>query len=260
MTTFIEDKEYATYPMNYIYEFADIIQSYVNGEVSFWNYDIGLASVAAAKFSKISLLHIYINCQLHNFHNRHYLKSGDCYEYEEYDKWDEIASPYGIKLKRLKEGQDFYKWYKSNSINFEHLFEKITDEVFFVLFANKSFLNKFNMLVSKLIKESLSLDREEYHLSIPKDCITTKERIKRVTIPQWVKKAVYCRDRGRCVCCNKDLSGIYTMLNQGNFDHIIPLNQFGANDPCNIQLMCEECNKSKQDKQQELDYKIEKWW
>ena len=72
MMTFSEDKDYATYPMNYIYEFADIIQGYVNSEIAFWNYNIELASVAVAKFSKISLLHIYIYCQLHNFHNRNY--------------------------------------------------------------------------------------------------------------------------------------------------------------------------------------------
>lgn len=260
MNTFSEDKDYATYPMNYIYEFTDIIQGYVNSEIAFWNYDIELASVAVAKFSKVSLLHIYIYCQLHNFHNRSYFKNGDIYEDEEYEKWVEIAKPYGIKLKRLKGNQEFYNWYKSNSKSFDILFEKITDEVFYILFANKAFLYKFNMLVSKLIEDSLSPDREEYHLSISEGSITDNGKIARVNIPQWVKKAVFCRDRGRCVCCNKDLSGIYTRLNQSNFDHIIPLNKFGANDPCNIQLMCEECNKSKLDKHQELEYKIEKWW
>lgn len=260
MNNFFEDNDYATYPMSYVYEFADIIHRYVNAGVSFWNYDIELASAAAAKFCKISLLHVYTCCQLHNYHNRNYRKNGDCYETEEYEKWVEIATPYGIKLKRLMEGQGFYKWYQSNSKCFELLFEKITDEVFFLLFANKAFLNKFNLIISELIKDSLSPNREEYHLTISKKHITAKGKIKRTPIPQWVKKAVFCRDRGRCVCCNKDLSGIYTKLNQSNLDHIIPLNQYGANDPCNIQLMCEECNKSKQDKSQELEYKIEKWW
>ncbi len=54
-----------------------------------------------------------------------------------------------------------------------------------------------------------------------------------------VKNAVWQRDRGKCVQCgsNKNLE----------FDHIIPVSKGGSNTARNIQLLCENCNRSKRD-------------
>lgn len=56
-------------------------------------------------------------------------------------------------------------------------------------------------------------------------------------IPDDVKMFVWQRDRGRCVKCG---SGVNL-----EFDHIIPVSMGGGNTARNLQLLCEECNKSK---------------
>jgi len=59
-------------------------------------------------------------------------------------------------------------------------------------------------------------------------------------ISQDVKDKVWNRDKGKCVECdsNENLE----------FDHIIPVSKGGANTYRNLQLLCENCNRSKSDK------------
>ena len=49
--------------------------------------------------------------------------------------------------------------------------------------------------------------------------------------------------------CKKDLTGLYSLLedNEKHFYHIVPLNEGGINDVCNMQLSCQDCNLSKSD-------------
>ena len=72
-------------------------------------------------------------------------------------------------------------------------------------------------------------------------------RFPRCNIPLWVKRAVKFRDRGRCVCCGKDLSGLIDCEDENavHYDHMISLNDGGLNDVCNIQLLCCQCNLAK---------------
>ena len=65
-----------------------------------------------------------------------------------------------------------------------------------------------------------------------------KERSRRIS--QDVKDNVWRRDEGKCVECgsNENLE----------FDHIIPHSKGGANTYRNIQLLCENCNRSKSNK------------
>jgi hypothetical protein len=62
-----------------------------------------------------------------------------------------------------------------------------------------------------------------------------KKRSRRIS--QRVKDQVWRRDEGKCVECgsNENLE----------FDHIIPHSKGGANTYRNIQLLCEQCNRSK---------------
>ena len=56
-------------------------------------------------------------------------------------------------------------------------------------------------------------------------------------VPETVKKIVYTRDGGVCQCCRSSLSLEY--------DHITPFSCGGKSVVSNIQLLCQECNRSK---------------
>ena len=247
--------EFEDYKFHNVYEFAEIISGMVDYETGFWNYDKQQFIDAVRKYNKISLLHIYIYTQLLNYYDKEYSKNGDCFDQDEYDKWIEIGNDYGIQFKTKLKG-DFYKWYKKNEVVFEELFQYITDEVFFILFANHSFLVKFNKIVADEIKDE---DRIA-GWTFPKEMMNEDGTVKRTRIPQWAKNAVFHRDHGRCVFCGQDLTKVYTHSNAVNFDHIIPLHKYGANDPCNLQTTCEHCNKSKNDREDNPQYKYEPWW
>lgn len=251
--------EFADYEFKYVYRFADIIYSMVESGMEFWAYDEEQLKDATLRFSKCSALHIYIYTQLLNYYNREYRKNGDCYE-EDYLEWVEIAKAYGVVFKTKFDAESleytFYDWYQENKEIFEKLFESITDEVFFCLFSNHPFLVKFNTLLAGLIENKDGHREWKY----PEGTLELNGTIKRCNIPKWAKDAAFHRDHGKCVFCGTDLTGVYTHANKVNFDHIVPLNRYGANDPCNLQTTCEHCNKSKQDKSDNPKYKYEPWW
>lgn len=247
------------YKFDNVYKFANIITGMVDYETQFWNYDEMQLIDAICKFNKVSLLHIYIFTQLWNYYNRLYRKFGSDDGDEEYEEWVEIAKVYGVSFSIEYDEDvfdDFYDWFIQNKQSFEDLFDKITDEVFYILFADHSFLLKFNKIVSTLIKNVEGLRDFDF----PEDKLDKNGTIKRCTIPKWVKDAVFHRDHGKCVFCGKDLTKQYTHSNIANYDHIIPLSKYGANDPCNIQLTCENCNLSKNDREDNPQYKYERWW
>lgn len=243
------------YKFESIYLFTDIIYQSVKSEEEFWNFDANEFIQSATTFQKKSLLHIYAESTLFNYFHREFRKNGDCYEEDNIDEWRTIFSAYNIKLKfpdcdfdTSEENDCVYDWFLNNELCFKRLFEMISKEVVHILFANKNFLLKFNELARKSFDE------------IPDALLTEKGTIKRTTIPKWVKKAVFYRDYGRCVFCNKDLTGVFSTMAASNYDHIIPLDKHGFNDICNIQLLCENCNKSKGAKEETPIYKYEPRW
>lgn len=139
---------------------------------------------------------------------------------------------------------------------YEELLERMANEIFFVLFLNRQTLQRFNEIISHYILNKLveELDQE--------DLIFFKKAgvLNRVSIPKWVMRAVTHRDRGMCVSCHKDLTGLISVGEVENFDHIIPLNNGGINDVTNIQLLCETCNKTKQSKNVPTSIKYENWY
>ena len=139
------------------------------------------------------------------------------YDEEYFEEWEEFA----------QKVNDFY----CDNIN-----DNWAEHVFYILFSNKDFLFRFNTEVAKVVKE---LKKTDYPDILKKDGV-----IKRRGFPLWLQKAVKMRDRNRCQLCGKDLSGTFNLSDE-NFDHIVPLEDGGTNDPCNIQLACEHCNKSK---------------
>lgn len=111
------------------------------------------------------------------------------------------------------------------------IISEIATEVEYILFQNRDFLLRFNQQQASAFANS------------PR---------KRAYVPEWVKRAVIFRDRGCCVFCKRDLTGLYTLLadNEKQFDHIVPLHEGGLNDVCNLQLTCQECNLAKSDTSQ----------
>lgn len=67
--------------------------------------------------------------------------------------------------------------------------------------------------------------------------------IDRRPIPEWAKKAIHARDRGRCAHCGASID--LELEADGHIDHIIPLARGGTNDLVNLQLLCESCNLNK---------------
>lgn len=122
---------------------------------------------------------------------------------------------------------------------FQEYKEKTIKEVFYILFGNRSVLKLYNEMIAE-VRES-DWDPECYN----SDVNTKNGYLKRITIPKWVQKAVYHRDKGRCVICKKDVTGLINIYNKSNYDHIVPLARFGINDVSNIQLLCDTCNQQK---------------
>lgn len=128
-----------------------------------------------------------------------------------------------------------------------------TDDIFTILFANKEFLFEFNSQLQDLV---LELKLQDNLLYLKKDGVFKRADY----IPSWLKKGVFMRDKGRCQICGTDLTKILTLEDSENFDHIIPLELGGTNDPINFQLTCEHCNKSKRDRHSTYNSLGARYW
>ncbi len=245
-------KEPQSYKFKSTYELADLIDNSVQNSVNFWNYDEVFFIKAATKFSKDTLLHLYIVTTAMNFYRKDFLKNGDNIEEEAMEKWYNLFEHHSIDVEKFnfESDRDTVDWFDEHIDRFVNLFDAMADECFYILFGNRYFLLDFNKLVSETIKDT----------KFQKKFITKKGTLKRTNIPQWVKDAVFHRNKGRCVFCNVDLTRMVNILTNNNYDHIIPLDLYGSNDPCNIQLSCEHCNKSKTNKIGNTTTNYFPWW
>ena len=125
--------------------------------------------------------------------------------------------------------------------NYEELLMHSTREAFFLLFGNRELLLLFNSMIARLVQDTAIEEvPEEFSPNFSKSGV-----LKRVRIPDWVQRAVFYRDRGMCVVCRADLSGVLSIWSEDHFDHMIPLSLGGLNDVTNIQLLCAKCNLKK---------------
>lgn len=234
------------------YELADLIDNLVKADVDFWNYNEELFVESATKFSKDTLLHLYIVTAAINHYRREFRKNGDLEDEETMEKWYSLFENYKIEVKKFDfDGNgELTDWFDENLNHYEELFDKMADEVFYILFSNRKFLLDFNNLTAKTISGT----------KFSAKCFTKKGTIKRTNIPKWVQTAIFHRDKGRCVFCFTDLTSLINTLTNSNYDHIVPLDLFGTNDPCNIQLTCESCNKKKTNKEGITTNQYIPWW
>jgi hypothetical protein len=124
---------------------------------------------------------------------------------------------------------------------FDGLLDHLSEETFFVVFGNRALLQQFNNYASGWVS-GLCVDEAppELRKFLKRDGV-----LRRVHIPEWARRAAFFRDRGACATCNRDISGLISLENEKNFDHIIPLDGGGLNDVTNLQLLCNDCNKKK---------------
>ena len=247
---------------NDTYYFASLVESYIYGKSGFWRYSEEVFKERSLRFNKETLLHHFIETTIWNYYNRQFIKHGGVYEDNEdfleflrnlFDSYN-VSIEFFDDLVNIDESEDlhedFKKWWIAKEPEFRQLFSKIADDVFYIFFGNRELLLHFNELVSQAVMDTVYKDSD----------LSSSGKIKRRNIPQWVKKAVFARDKGRCTKCSKDLTGLIALDSKQHYDHIVPLNQYGANDPTNIQLLCKSCNLKKSGNIIETSKLYLKWW
>lgn len=238
------------------YEMADLIVVLVEDSCAFEELDWDFPNMHGCliKFTKTSILAHFCFACIRAHDTRKARKDPEEFNVEELEA---ALKSYGIAFLPFMDfiRRDFPEEAPGDYLDYLHdwmlaqedgafgqLWEKMTDEVFHLLFGNRGFLLKFNIALAQF--------RQERGDSPSPRC----------SIPQWVKRAVYFRENGKCALCKKDLSGLIAIDPKQQYDHIVPLKMLGANDPCNIQLLCERCNLLKAASSARTSSVYEPWW
>jgi hypothetical protein len=249
------------------YEMASVVEACAGDPKSFIevDWDSSVVLKCLSEYSRISLLHFYIFAMI-SVEERHYLRQKDDL-YEDCETMrEELEAPFrAYNIPYLpyskfvaQQGEKvpdhpFIAWLDVQHENFVLLWEKMTDEVFHLLFSNREFLLRFNRSLANFL--------ESGEVIIPKEYLSDGGRIKRCSyFPVWARNAVYYRDQGRCVLCQRDLTGLLSSDRQLHYDHIVPLKLWGTNDPCNLQLLCDECNLRKAGTVAATAARYVPWW
>jgi len=173
-------------------------------------------------------------------HHRNAMLELVAYEYQI------ILDGYGIKHGFPKIDLDAYELSEYDEDEMLELIEqlrelipisRIVHETFQLLFSNRRFLKVFNQLVAGFIQ---NLKKSDYPEILKRDGVLFRKNL-----PAWGKRGIFYRDRGRCIKCGKDMTGVIVTGEEVHYDHIVPLAVGGTNDPVNFQLLCRECNLSK---------------
>jgi len=176
------------------------------------------------------------------------------YDYESFADW---LSSQAISIANA-DSDSIYDYLNELRISqsYEDLLMQSVREAFFLLFANRKVLMLFNDMIAREMRDT-TLDE------VPEESATLFLRsgvLKRAYMPEWARRAVFYRDRGLCVSCNCDLSGILNVWSEDHFDHIVALAAGGLNDVTNIQLLCGACNLKKGDSEAFTSNSYEDWY
>ncbi|MBU1065526.1 HNH endonuclease [bacterium] len=88
-----------------------------------------------------------------------------------------------------------------------------------------------------LIMENFDQERRKFERLKNKHEYSDDTKYQRPNIPESVRIIVWKRDSGKCVNCGS--------RENLEYDHIIPISKGGSNTARNIELLCENCNRSK---------------
>ena len=132
------------------------------------------------------------------------------------------------------------------------LCEKVSKQVFHVLFSNRGTISAFGKMVADYVLHAAP--------SFVPDAFSASGHLCRASIPTWAKSAVFHRDKGRCVLCQTDLTRLFSQREETHYDHIIPLARGGMNCVTNLQLTCAKCNLGKGARSSATSREYEAWY
>lgn len=279
----LEMKYYGTY------YYANIVQSVCRNSI---NYLTNFEALFhgnhildyVGPFRKKSNLHIFVEFLIDSLFSEEAggLSLSNCLDRNNFDFSNQtyITPLERAFVKYDLEHESFMEWFDKQSFSLDdncfddyytdlfqsdeyfNLIECLSNEVFNILFLNRQFLQEFNEIFADYLRGCMG-DSSALSEIINGDLIHVVRpnfKLDRKHIPTWVQRAVFYRDRGRCTHCNKDLSGVLSVNNLENYDHIVPLNLHGFNDVTNIQLLCKECNSEKGGNTWDTSIKYEGWY
>lgn len=261
------------------YYFANVVQQVVENHVAYLR-DLEIFFLHSEQFvegfPKFSLLHQFIDVCVQLMLDKQLETAAELRNSQPQELWiDQALKVYKIEENTLPEwlafqnktitsasDDDIYEYYEDLQLSgiLEVLRERIVEEVFFLMFLNRDFLRTFNEMIATsigmLFKNPPPIDDED----VVSPALKRDGVLRRVTIPEWVRRAVVYRDRGMCAFCHRNISGLIDIQSVKHFDHIVPLDLGGANDITNIQLLCETCNLKKKNTNTNTSKHYEKWY
>lgn len=112
------------------------------------------------------------------------------------------------------------------------------DAAFHILIYNKAFLADFHTKIAKKTQQVIEEMKKKFDTKY-----FNGDKIQRRRLGPWGLNAILYRDKGVCVICRNNISGmISSQVGIRHYDHIVPLDKYGCNDPTNFQLLCKPCN------------------
>lgn len=151
------------------------------------------------------------------------------------------------KIALLEEARDnLLIWECNQEIGENFVFERnnapYSDELWF--YRNSVYIIFDDYLykeeeIKLLIMEYEDQERQKFEKLKKKFSTSKSDEVKyeRTRIPEEVRIAVWRRDQGKCARCGS--------RENLEYDHIVPVSKGGSNTARNIELLCQNCNRSK---------------
>jgi len=142
--------------------------------------------------------------------------------------------------RELLEGKPFSVSYRGSRLLYPEGFEDVWLYQDTIYGYNGRFKQQYSLDEQKLLILEIA-DKERKKFEKLKQKFFNKEaedtKYERTRIPEDVRIAVWRRDQGKCARCGS--------RENLEYDHIVPVSRGGGNTARNIELLCQDCNRSK---------------